>query len=210
MPLRCCAVLSYSSAMHHTAMPRPSCSSLSYSIATLAASVLCYCCGSLLHALLRLCNASSISSMLRRCGRSLAMLCRRIVPLCYAIAARSLAFPLLLIAKPLPCLSLPLLAVPLQCVSLPFPALPSPRESSQCLAIAPLVVSNQRHAFSDRGSVRFCFVRASHSWPMPLLFLSNPGFAAAPLCGAIPLLRFSMQFPGFTSSWLPIQHPVPT
>lgn len=143
MPLRCCAVLSYSSAMHHTAMPRPSCSSLSYAIAkfsptlpqpcylcyamaTLVASVPCYCCGSLLHALLRLCNASSISSMLRRCGRSVAILCLGRSELC--------------------------LAVLLQCVSLPFPALPSPRESSQCLAIAPLVVSNQRHAFADRGS----------------------------------------------------------
>lgn len=93
MPLRSYAHLFPANALRSLAMPRPSCSSLSYATATLAASVLCYCCGSLLHALLRLCNASSISSMLRRCGRSLAMLCRRIVPLCYAIAIQFRAFP---------------------------------------------------------------------------------------------------------------------
>ena len=138
MPLRCTALLSCSAAMHRTAIPRPSCSSLSYATAELIPALLLL----WISAPCVLCLSSAIpsSSMLLLCGRSVAMLCRRIVPLCYAIAARSLAFPLLLIAKPL------------QCVSLPFPALPSPRESSQCLAIASLVASDQRRAFAGRGS----------------------------------------------------------
>lgn len=150
MPLRCSALLSCSAAMHRTAIPRPSCSSLSYATAELIPALLLL----WISAPCVLCLSSAIpsSSMLLLCGRSFAMLCRRIVPLCCAIAARSLAFPLLLIVKPLPCLSLPRHAVPLQCASLPFPALPSPRESSQCLAIASLVASDHRRAFADRGS----------------------------------------------------------
>ena len=132
MQLRCCAVLSYSSAMHHTAMPRPSCSSLSYATAELIPALLLL----WISAPCVLCLSSAIpsSSMLLLCGRSVAILCLGKSELCLAV--------------PLPCSSLPRHAVPLQCVSLPFPALPSPRESSQCLAIAPLVVSDQRRAFA--------------------------------------------------------------
>lgn len=135
MPLRSYAHLFPANASRSLAIPRPSCSSLSYATAELIPALLLL----WISAPCVLCLSSAIpsSSMLLLCGRSFAILCPRIVPLCYAIAAQSLAFPLLLIAKPLPCLPLPRHAMPL-----PIAAL-----------------------------LRFCFVRASHSWPMPLLCL---------------------------------------
>ena len=91
MPLRCSALLSCSAAMHRTAIPRPSCSSLSYATAELIPALLLL----WISAPCVLCLSSAIpsSSMLLFCGRSVAMLCRRIVPLCYAIAARIVSMP---------------------------------------------------------------------------------------------------------------------
>lgn len=141
MPLRCSALLSCSAAMHRTAIPRPSCSSLSYAIAKLSPALLLL----WISAPCVLCLSSAIpsSSMLLLCGRSVAMLCRRIVPLCYAIAIQFRAFPS-------PCKSIRGHAFAVLVASDQRRAFAVPRVSDHRFAFASLVASDQRRAFALR------------------------------------------------------------
>lgn len=136
MPLRCSALLSCSAAMHRTAIPRPSCSSLSYATAELIPALLLL----WLSAPCVLCLSSAIpsSSMLLLCGRSVASHCPAV--LCHSNSIPGFSIAMQVNSRP--CL----------CRARRFPATPCLCRSRLCFAFAlsAQVIAGLCHCFSSQ------------------------------------------------------------
>lgn len=114
----CFAALSYSAAVHHTAMPRPSCSSLSYAIAKL------------IPALPQLCRSLPCPCRSRLCF-AFALSAQVIAGLCHCFASQFLAIAMQVNSRPFLCRARRFPASPCLCKACPFHSQPCHRRANR-------------------------------------------------------------------------------